>query len=97
MQRPAFNSQKTGFILGLLMPVISFFAFYLFRYTEISLSDFLNYVYFRGVLSSLLSLNILPNLVLFFFFIRKDYLLSARGVLLATIIFAGAVFIIKVI
>ena len=97
MQRLVFNSQKTGFFLGFLLPVISFFAFYLFRYTGISLSEFLTYVYFRGVLSPLLSLNILPNLILFFFFVKKDYLLSARGVLIATIIFAGAVFFFKVI
>lgn len=97
MQKPEFNAQKTGFILGIALPAISFFVFYLVRYRDISLVEFLNFVYFRHVLSPLLSLNILPNLILFYFFIRKDYLLSARGVLIATFMFALIVFGIKVI
>ena len=60
------------------------------------MAEFLEYTYFRGILSSLLSLNILPNLILFYLFIRKDYLFSARGVLIATFLFAGLVLIIKV-
>lgn len=96
MQKPAFNSLKTGLVLGVLLPVLSFFIFYLYRYREIPLPEFVNFVYFRNILSPLLSLNILPNLIIFFIFIRKDYLLSARGVLLATFIFAIGVFILKV-
>jgi hypothetical protein len=97
MQRPVlFNSQKTGFLAGIVLPVVSFLIFYLFRYRDIPLVEFLNYIYFRDVLSPLLSLNILPNLVLFFIFIRKDYLFSARGVLLATFLFAGVVFLLKI-
>jgi hypothetical protein len=95
MQKPAFNSLKTGFILGIVLPVISFLGFYLVRYRAIPFSEFITYVYFRDVLSSLLSLNILPNLILFFIFIRIDYLFSARGVLIATFLFAGIVFIVK--
>lgn len=96
MQKLAFNSQKTGFLSGLILPVVSLIIFYLFRYRDITLTEFLEYTYFRGVLSSLLSLNILPNLVLFYLFIRKNYLFSARGVLLATFVFAGLVLIIKI-
>lgn len=96
MQRPELNSQRTGFIAGIILPLISFFLFYLFRYGEIPLIEFIKYVYFRQVLSPVLSLNILPNLIIFYLFIRKDYLRSARGVLLATFLFAGVVLLIKV-
>jgi hypothetical protein len=95
MQKPAYNSLKTGFILGIVIPVVSFLGFYLVRYRSIPFSEFIIYVYFRDVLSSLISLNILPNLILFFIFIRMDYLFSARGVLFATFLFAGIVFIVK--
>lgn len=97
MQKPEFNSQKTGFVSGIILPVISFFIFYLIRYGGVPMTEFLKYTYFRGILSSLLSLNILPNLIVFYLFIRKDYLLSARGVLLATFLLAGLVLIIKLI
>lgn len=97
MKRPASNSLKTGFISGVILPVISLLVFYLYRYSEIPLFEFLRYVYFREVLSPLLSLSILPNLLLFYIFIRKDFLLSARGVLAATFLFALIVLIIKVV
>jgi hypothetical protein len=97
MQKMVFNTLKTGFILGVLLPLISLTAFYLFRYNDIPVSEFLRFIYFRDILSPLLSLNILPNLILFFIFIRTDSLFSARGVLLATFLFAGLVIIFKVI
>jgi hypothetical protein len=95
MQKPAYNSLKTGFILGIFIPLASFLGFYLVRYRSIPFSEFITYVYLRDVLSSLISLNILPNLILFFIFIRMNYLLSAKGVLIATFLFAGIVFIVK--
>lgn len=96
MQRPASNSQKTGFVLGIILPVVSFLVFYFYRYREIPVVEFLRLTYFSDVLSPLLSLNILPNLIIFFIFIRKDYLLSARGVLIATFLFGGMVLFFKV-
>ncbi len=96
MQRPALNSQWTGFIAGIILPLISFLIFYLIRYGEIHPLEFFQFIYFRSILSSLLSLNILPNLLLFYIFIRKNYLFSARGILLATFLYAGIVLFIKV-
>ena len=83
--------------MGVILPVVSFISFYLIRYGDIPLREFLNYIYFREVISPLLSLNILPNLILFLFFIRLDYLLAARGVLMATFLFAGIVLLLKII
>ncbi len=97
MQKMVYNTQRTGFILGVILPLISLTAFYLFRYNDISVPEFLRFIYFRDILSPLLSLNILPNLILFFIFIRNDFLFSARGVLLSTFLFAGLVIIFKVI
>lgn len=80
----------------MILPLISFIIFYLVRYRHIPVNEFFDFVYFRGVLSPLLSLNILPNLILFYIFIRKNYLLSARGVLIATFFFALMVLFIKI-
>jgi hypothetical protein len=97
MQSLDFNSQKTGFFLGILFPLIFLSGFYLYRYSDIPVAEFIRFIYFREILSPLVSLNILPNLILFFIFIRLDYLFSARGVLLATFLFAGLVMVLKVI
>jgi hypothetical protein len=96
MQKPELNSQKTGLIAGLILPLISFSVFYLFRYREFAFLEFIRHIYSREILSPLLSLNILPNLLIFYLFIRKDYLFSARGVVLATLIFAVVVLFFRV-
>jgi hypothetical protein len=97
MQKQAYNSQKTGFIPGILLPLVSLLVFYLYSYSDIPVGEFMRFIFFRDILSSLISLFILPNLLLFFIFIRKDYLLSARGVLLATFLFAGLIMVLKVV
>lgn len=97
MRKPGLNSQRTGLFAGLIIPLVSFFLFYLFRYGHIPFFEFLKYVWFRDILAPLMSLNILPNLLIFYIFIRKNYLFSARGVLLATFIFAGIILLLKVI
>jgi hypothetical protein len=97
MQRQAYNSLKTGFIPGILLPLVSLLVFYLYRYSDIPMVEFGRFIFFRDLLSPLISLIILPNLLLFFIFIRKDFLLSARGVLLATFFFAGLIMVLKVI
>ncbi len=96
MRKPELNSQKTGVFAGLIIPLVSFILFYLFRYGHIPFLEFLRYVWFRDILAPLLSLNMLPNLLIFYLFIRKNYLLSARGVLVATFIFAGIILLFKV-
>ena len=96
MQKPELNSQKTGLIAGIVLPLISFVLFYLFRYREIPFFEFIRHIHSREILSPLLSLNILPNLILFYLFIRKDYLFSARGVVLATLLFAVIVLFFRV-
>jgi len=97
MQKPELNSQTAGIIAGIILPLVSFIIFYFFRYRDVPFFEFLNTIYSRRVLSPFLSLNILPNLIIFYLFIRKDYLLPARGVLLATLLFAVIVLIFKII
>ncbi len=96
MRKPDLNSQKTGLVAGLVLPLLTFLVFYLIRYSDITFHEFIRYVWFRSILAPLLSLNILPNLVIFYLFIRKNYLFSARGVLFATFSYAGVILIVKV-
>jgi hypothetical protein len=95
MQKLEFNSQKTGFFFGIILPVIALLVFYFFRYRTIPVAEFFRFVYFRNILSPLVSLTVLPNLLLFFLFLRSNFLQGARGVLLATFVLAVVVVIIK--
>jgi len=84
--RTRFNNQLLGVILGLILPVLSFFIIYLLLSGSLNLVEYFEKVKSTNVFTKLLSLAVLPNLLLFFIFIWLNYLKSARGILGATIL-----------
>jgi len=85
----------TGFGGGLLLPVIIFFAVYVFTGAEMSLDAYTGKILSGNILSHVISLCVFPNVILFLVFNHFDRLRSARGVLGVTIIWALGVFAIK--
>ncbi|MBN2520018.1 MAG: hypothetical protein JXB17_05915 [Bacteroidales bacterium] len=92
-----FNKIYIGLIPGLLLPVISIFGLYKFKFFFLSISEFYEQAKQMDILFKIISLGVVPNLLLFFLFIWKNYLYSARGVLMATFIYAFIVFAFKLI
>ena len=82
-------------IAGLLIPLIALLVFNMTAFDNLSAVEFIQYMIQRGKLSSVISLVILPDLLVFFIFIWLNYLYSARGVLAATLFFALLVVITK--
>lgn len=83
------NSMKFGTLLGFVIPIVAFICFYLFNLDRFkTFSGFFNFLMSAEILSALVSLCLIPNLVLFFVFLKANSLLSARGVILATFVFA---------
>ena len=81
--------------MGVLLPLLVMLLFYLFKFSDYPLQHFREQLFEMKLISKYMSICVYPNLLLFFIFIWKDRLLSARGVLLATILLAIGVFIIK--
>lgn len=82
------NNMWIGLALGIFLPFIAFVIYYLVRYSHLSLGEFIQVYFNLGLLTPVMSLSVIPNLLLFFGFIRKNWLYGARGVLFATILFA---------
>jgi len=80
------NNIYLGIILGLIVPVITVFLVYKIRFNQFNWEEFINLFVQRRVLSSLLSICVIPNLLVFMIFIWLNHLYSARGVLLSTFI-----------
>jgi len=80
------NNVWLGTVLGLLVPVITVLLAYKIRFSKYELDEFFEVLIQNKVLSSLLSLCVIPNLLVFLIFIWLNYLYSARGVLLSTFI-----------
>lgn len=84
--------------IGILVSLIAT-AFGLFIYLEYisydSISTTFQKVKEGGVLGSVIALAAIPNLLVFWIFLKKNQDYRARGVLLATILTALITFIIK--
>ncbi len=86
------DSLKFGAFLGLLIPAVTFFFFYLYNIKDFGhISHFFGFLDRSGLFTKLASLSVIPNLLIFFVFIRNEALLSARGVLMATFIWAAVI------
>lgn len=77
-----------GLLTGLLLPFLVMLIVYLSSYAYLTVPDFLFKMAFQAVFLKLLSLCAVVNLGSFFLFYQGKYDRAARGVILATFIFA---------
>lgn len=89
------NNIKLGIILGIIAPLLSMLVIYLLKFSEYNFQELIDFLLARGIFTKIISLCVIPNLALFFFFLNKNYYTSARGVLISTFLFAFFVFITK--
>jgi hypothetical protein len=91
------NRISTGFLVGLIFPLLVFLVVFLVSSGERDFSTFLNQIQFKNVISHFISLCVFPNVFAFLIFNRMNKYQSSQGVLGMTIIWALLVFIIKMI
>jgi hypothetical protein len=90
-----FDKLWIGFILALLVPVITLYIVFIYKFDEYSIGQFFNFMIAMRIMSKMFSLCVLPNLGLFFLFIWGDFLHGARGVLTATFFVTFVIIIIQ--
>jgi hypothetical protein len=89
-----YDQLVVGLISGILVPVITFFIAWMVI-SDIDFGTYFRQFHQLNMLSSLISLNALPNLLLFFIFIWLNMYRAARGVIFATFLLAFLMLIIK--
>lgn len=94
-EKVKYDSILIGTLCGLVTPMIGFLGYYFIRYSGMYFPAFIRYLYEGGTFLPILSLCTVPNLLIFFIFIWTNRDKSARGVLLATILYASYVCIMK--
>lgn len=77
-----------GLSFGIVLPFLVMFIVYLSSYAYLTVPDFLRKMAFQAIFFKLLSLCAIVNLGSFFFFYQTKNDKAARGVILATLIFA---------
>ena len=89
------NTVLFGTISGILVPALFFMLVYLVKEYPMAFADFIRQFYWFKALPKLVSLCLLPNLIVFFIFMRRDYLKAARGVILSLFIYAFVILALK--
>jgi len=90
------DKQWIGLVLGMVVPMLTFFGIYQFGYPSQSMVSFYAMITAKAFFTQILSLAVIPNVAVFFIFIWTNKLNAARGVLAATIIIAILVFALKI-
>ncbi|MGE5348139.1 MAG: hypothetical protein ACM3NP_02565 [Actinomycetota bacterium] len=90
-----FNNALTGVVAGLVVPVIAFMIFFLLTRNGLSFSEYFRKVEAAGNITSIMSVSVFANIIIFLVFNRFDMLRASRGVLGITIAWALTVFAIK--
>lgn len=89
------NSIWLGFTLGLIAPALLMYCYWKLNYGYMDLDKFIQFTTMGKVYIRLISLFTVINLGTFFLFIWRNCNYSARGILLATFIYALFVAIMK--
>ncbi len=85
-----------GLLTGIILPILVLLIFYFSTYAHLTAPDFLKKMVFQSIMIKLLSLCAIVNLGAFFLFFQTKHDRAARGVILATLMFALYVMISKI-
>ncbi len=96
-KRKRYDQILTGWIIGAILPLIIFLITYQVKYSEIEFMVFVRNMWSMKIFLKLLSLCVFPNLGFFFLFYRAKYDMAARGVIMATFMYAFMVLVGKLI
>lgn len=86
-----------GWVIGIVVPLVFFLALYQMKYSEMQFMVYLRNVWDMKIFLKIISLCVFPNLGFFFLFYRKKYDMAARGVIMATFMYAFLVLVAKLI
>jgi hypothetical protein len=93
------DNTPLGLALGILAPVAGFFLYYLVRFYPHHLGFYQYLLLFRQnhqLIPAVMSISVLANAVIFFLYTQYKKDLTAKGILVATLLYALVVVLLKV-
>lgn len=94
-KRKGYDRIGTGWLLGTVIPLVVFLITYMVKFSEQEFSVYLRNLWHMRVFFKIISLCVFPNLALFLIFYRLKYDMAARGVIMATFMYAFLVMFAK--
>ena len=90
-KQAALDKTWIGFGMGLLLPVITFYLYYLVKFNDLVFVDYIKSIHHYRLLFKIMSLCVLSDLPLFYLFIQFKYYKGSRGIVMACFLYAFAV------
>lgn len=85
-----------GGFLGFIFPAIGFLLFYIFFfYHSLTFNEYIDYLFRYKTVSAALSLSVILNLPVFFYFIYQNFYQTCRGIIFATLFYGVLILIFK--
>ena len=83
------DNLKLGLLLGFLAPVIGIFGYYLWKFSLFTLNEFFQVLNMqKSLLSGIISIALIANAILFTLYINEHKDKTAKGIFIATCIYA---------
>ncbi len=80
---------KLGLVLGFITPVLGMFAYYFIQFRLFTLKEFFTVMLQqKSLMSGIISISLIANAVVFTIYINKEIDKTARGIFIATCIYA---------
>ena len=89
------NNFWIGLALGTVLPLIFFMMVFWIGYGHMTFSEFLTVSFKMKALPKILSLCAIPNLIIFYLFLNREYWRATRGVIGGTLLCTVGVLVIK--
>jgi len=91
------DNLKLGLILGLLGPLIGLVVIYFIKFSSYTFFDFLDYfINDNKMITSVGSLSLLANIVLFTLYINTHRDSTAKGIFILTVVYGISILVLKI-
>jgi len=91
------DNLKLGLILGLLGPLIGLVVIYFIKFSSYTFFDFLDYfINDNKMITSVGSLSLLANIVLFTLYINTHRDSTAKGIFILTVVYGICILVLKI-
>lgn len=91
------DNLKLGLILGLLGPIAGLAVVYFARFSSFTFLEFLdNFIHENKLITSIGSLSLLANAVLFTIYVNTNRDKTARGIFIVTLIYGIGILVMKI-
>ena len=91
------DNLKLGLVLGLIGPIIGFFVIYFIKFSGYEFREFIDLFFNTNrLITSIGSLSLLANVVLFTLYVNTHRDHTAKGIFLVTLIYGILILVLKI-